>query len=101
MQEMVSCCVAVSHHKFNPLKPAFPKKQSACEPKPNCFHLAQLGTISSAEPGGPKQPPISTNGLRRRDFGRLNNRSLSSPSICYILFLKVDALRNCQLDHGP
>ena len=44
MQEMVSCRVAVSHHKFNPLKPAFPKKQSACEPKPNCFHLAQFGT---------------------------------------------------------
>jgi hypothetical protein len=35
------------HRRFeqaNPLKPAFPKKQSACEPKPNCFHLARLGT---------------------------------------------------------
>jgi hypothetical protein len=78
MQEMVSCCVAVSN-KPNPLRPAFSNKQSACEPKPNCFHLAQLGTMSSAKPGGPKQPPISTNGLRRRDFGRLNNRSSSSP----------------------
>ncbi len=53
MQEMVSFCIAVSK-KLNPLRPAFPKKQSACEPKPNCFHLAQLGTKSSAEPGRPK-----------------------------------------------
>ena len=43
MQEMVSCCIAVSNKPI-PLKPAFPKKQGACGPKPNCFHLARLGT---------------------------------------------------------
>jgi hypothetical protein len=97
MQEMVSCCVAVSN-KPNPLRPAFSNKQSACEPKPNCFHLAQLGTISSAEPGGPKQPPISTNGLRRRDFGRLNNRSFVA---VHLLYPVLEGGRVTQLPIGP
>jgi hypothetical protein len=39
MQEMVSCCVAVSK-KTNPSKPAIPKKQSACELRPNYFRPA-------------------------------------------------------------
>jgi hypothetical protein len=37
MQEMVSCCVAVSN-KPNPLKNVLPKKRSTYAKKPNCFH---------------------------------------------------------------
>jgi hypothetical protein len=35
------------HRRFEQaqsLEARLPKKQSACEPKPNCFHLARLGT---------------------------------------------------------
>jgi hypothetical protein len=57
MQEMVPCRVAVSNNP-NPLMPAFPKKQNACEQKLNCFHLVLFGTKWSAKPGRPKRHPI-------------------------------------------
>ena len=41
--EVVSCSVYVSN-RLNRLKNDFPKKQNACELKPNRFHLARGGT---------------------------------------------------------
>jgi len=54
MQEMVSCCVAVSN-KPNPLKNVLPKKRSTYAKKPNCFHPELYARNSSAKPDMPKQ----------------------------------------------
>src|ERR1700751_4765129 len=55
--EVVSCCIAVSN-KPNPLKPALPKKRSACAKKPSCLHPARYARKLSAKPDTPKQPLI-------------------------------------------
>jgi hypothetical protein len=57
MQEMVSCCVAVSN-KPDPLKNVLPKKPSACARRPNCFHLALYERRYCAKPDKPKPAHI-------------------------------------------
>jgi hypothetical protein len=50
MQEMVSCCVAVSN-KPNRLKNVLPNKRSDYVMKPSCCHLALYEKRFCAEPG--------------------------------------------------
>ena len=56
--EVVSRSIAAVSNKPNPLKPALPKKRSACAKKPSCFHPALYARNSSAKPDAPKQPLI-------------------------------------------
>jgi len=57
MQELVSCCVAVSNRP-NPLKNVFPKKPSAYEKKPDRSHTALYAKPSYAKPAKPKPARI-------------------------------------------
>ncbi|MEH2560379.1 hypothetical protein V1289_000006 [Bradyrhizobium sp. AZCC 2289] len=55
MQEMESCCVAVSNRP-NPLKNVFPKKRSVYERKPSRSHLAPCAKAFYAKPVKLKPP---------------------------------------------
>jgi hypothetical protein len=78
--EVVSCSVAVSNRP-NPLKNVLPKKRSAYERKPSCFHLVHCVRSFCAEPAKPKPARILASGCHRRGFNHQSTPRSKAASV--------------------
>jgi hypothetical protein len=63
----MSCSIVAASNKPNPLKPAYPKKQSACAKRQNYFRMALNAMNSSAKRDVLRQPLTSASGSAHPD----------------------------------